>query len=99
MGESIVLEFDVEFYRSLSAINFTLEFSRTEMGMRVLHLQNDDTGCYSSKFQKGSIDFGWKYLIVCFIRLIMRCIFVMVTRAGVLDYVEAISSFSMIRAT
>src|SRR5262249_16668373 len=44
MGETIVLEFEVEFYRGFSSVDFTLEINRTEIGMRVLHLQNDDGG-------------------------------------------------------
>ena len=44
MGETIVFEFDVEFYRSLPNVNFTVEITRKEMGIRVLQLQNDDCG-------------------------------------------------------
>jgi lipopolysaccharide transport system ATP-binding protein len=44
MGETVVLEFDVEFHRSIPNVNLTIEISRKEMGMRVLHLQNDDAG-------------------------------------------------------
>src|SRR5262249_22862222 len=53
MGETIVLEFDVEFYRDFSSVNFTLEINRTEMGMRVLHLQNDDGGFAIDQISQG----------------------------------------------
>ena len=98
MGESIVLEFDVEFYHSISAINLTLEISRTEMGMRVLHLQNDDTGSVFQQISKGERRFRVEIpncLLYPANYEMHLCVW---SQAGVLDYVEAISSFSMIQS-
>lgn len=99
MGESIVLEFDVEFYRTLSSMNFTLEISRTEFGMRVLDLQNDDTGCLFQDIPEGEHRFRVE---------VPNCLLYPANYemhlglwsqgAGVQDYVEAIASFSMIQS-
>jgi lipopolysaccharide transport system ATP-binding protein len=99
MGESIVLEFDVEFYRTLSFMNFTLEISRTEFGMRVLHLQNDDSGCMFEDIPQGEHRFRVEIpncLLYPANYEMHLCLWSQ--GAGVQDYVEAIASFSMIQS-
>jgi homopolymeric O-antigen transport system ATP-binding protein len=98
MGESIVLEFDVEFYHSVSFINFTLEISRTEMGMRVLHLQSDDTGSVFQQIPKGERRFRVEISNCLLYPANYEMHLCVWSQAGVLDYVEAISSFSMIQS-
>jgi len=98
MGESIVLEFDVEFYHRVSFINFTLEISRTEMGMRVLHLQSDDTGSVFQQIPKGERRFRVEISNCLLYPANYEMHLCVWSQAGVLDYVEAISSFSMIQS-
>jgi lipopolysaccharide transport system ATP-binding protein len=98
MGETIVLEFDIEFYCSASSINFTLEISRTEMGMRVLHLQNDDTGSVFQQIPKGEHRFRVEIPNCLLYPANYDMHLCVASQAGVLDYVEAISSFSMIQS-
>jgi lipopolysaccharide transport system ATP-binding protein len=44
MGETVIVEFDVDFYRSFSTLDLTLEVKRLKMGINVLHLMNHDCG-------------------------------------------------------
>jgi hypothetical protein len=99
MGESIILQFDAEFYQSVPFITFTLEVSRTEMGMRVLHLQSDDTGSVFQDISKGERRFLVEIpncLLYPANYEMHLCVWSQAT--GVLDYVEAISSFSMVQS-
>jgi lipopolysaccharide transport system ATP-binding protein len=98
MGESIVLEFDVEFYQSVSFITFTLEVSRTEMGMRILHLQNEDTGCVFEQIPKGEHRFRVEIPNCLLYPTNYEIHLGLWSRDRVLDYVEAIASFSMIQS-
>ena len=98
MGESIVLEFDVDFYSSVSSITFTLEISRTEMGMRVLHLQNHDTGCVFQQIPKGERRFRVEIPNCLLYPANYEIHLGLWSQDRVLDYVEGISSFSMIQS-
>ena len=53
MGETIVIEMDVEFYRSFPLINFSLEVTRRELGANVLHLESQDCGFVAERVSKG----------------------------------------------
>src|SRR5262249_54432931 len=44
MGETIVVEFDIEFFRFFESIDFSLHIKRIDIGMRVLHIINQDCG-------------------------------------------------------
>jgi lipopolysaccharide transport system ATP-binding protein len=44
MGETIVVEFDIEFHRFLPSINLAVEIKRIEDGLSVLHSVNEDCG-------------------------------------------------------
>ena len=68
------------------------------MGMRVLHLQNDDTGSVFQQIPKGEHRFRVEIpncLLYPANYEMHLCVW---SQAGVLDYVEAISSFSMIQS-
>ena len=44
MGETMIFEFEVEFYSRVPTVIFTIDIKRTEMGLHVLSLQSDDAG-------------------------------------------------------
>jgi len=44
MGETIIVEFDLECYRIFKDLDITLEVMRTDMKINVLHLKNQDCG-------------------------------------------------------
>lgn len=98
MGDTIVLEFDVEFYRSFPSVNLTLEINRTEMGMRVLHLQNDDCGFAIQQISQGHRQFRVEIpdcLLYPASYDIMLCVW---TPGATIDYVESVASFSMVQS-
>jgi lipopolysaccharide transport system ATP-binding protein len=53
MGETIVIEIDVEFYRSFPLINLSLEVTRRDLGANVLHLESQDCGFVAERVSKG----------------------------------------------
>jgi homopolymeric O-antigen transport system ATP-binding protein len=53
MGETIVIEFDVEFFERLVSVDIDIEIKRTDMGVYVLHLTNQDCGFSIGPSQKG----------------------------------------------
>ena len=98
MGETIVLEFDVEFYRSFPSVNFTVEINRKEMGMRVLHLQNDDCGFAIQQSSPGMRRFRMEIpncMLYPTSYEIMLCIW---NREATIDYIEGVVGFSMIQS-
>jgi homopolymeric O-antigen transport system ATP-binding protein len=53
MGETIVIEMDVEFYRSFPLINFSLEVTRQDLGANVLHMESQDCGFVAERVSEG----------------------------------------------
>ena len=53
MGETVVIEMDVEFYRSFPLINFSLEVTRKDLGTNVLHLESQDCGFVAERVSEG----------------------------------------------
>jgi lipopolysaccharide transport system ATP-binding protein len=53
MGETIIVEFEMEFLRKLPTINLSLEIKRSEMGMHVLHLESQDCGFAPERISEG----------------------------------------------
>ncbi|HUI06238.1 MAG TPA: ABC transporter ATP-binding protein [Verrucomicrobiae bacterium] len=43
MGETIVVEYTVEFYRPFDVIELSLDISRSDIGMQVVHISNQDS--------------------------------------------------------
>ena len=98
MGETIVLEFAVEFHRSLPAVNLTLEVNRIEMGMHVLQLQNDDSSFAIEHISPGTRWFRVEIpncLLYPTSYEIMLCVW---TPGATLDYVEGMVGFSMVQS-
>jgi homopolymeric O-antigen transport system ATP-binding protein len=44
MGQTVVLEFDAEFYRKFPLINFSLELKRCDLAANILALESQDSG-------------------------------------------------------
>ncbi len=53
MGETIVIEMDVEFYKSFPLINFSLEVTRQDLGANVLHMESQDCGFVAERVSEG----------------------------------------------
>ncbi|HXG51590.1 MAG TPA: ABC transporter ATP-binding protein [candidate division Zixibacteria bacterium] len=53
MGETIVVDFDVEFYQSLPAAYLSLQIKRVEMGLQVVHLESQDCGFVPERVSGG----------------------------------------------
>ena len=98
MGETIVLEFDVEFHQSVANVNLTVEINRKEMGMHVLQLQNDDCAFAIQQLQPGLRRFRVEIpncMLYPTSYEMMICIW---DRGGTIDYVEGVVGFSMIQS-
>ena len=65
MGETLVLEMDVEFHDSMPSVNFTVEVDRKEMGMSVLQMQEEDAGFASSGSCRECGGSGWRSPTAC----------------------------------
>jgi lipopolysaccharide transport system ATP-binding protein len=53
MGESLIIEFDVEFYKYFPVVDFALEIKRKNMGMNVVHIENRDCGLIIESIHPG----------------------------------------------
>jgi lipopolysaccharide transport system ATP-binding protein len=53
MGETILIEMDVEFYRSFPLINFHLEVARKDLGANILHMESQDCGFVVERVSQG----------------------------------------------
>src|SRR5262249_3155868 len=57
MGETIIVEFDIEFFRFFESIDFSLHIKRIDIGMRVLHIINQDCGFLFKNIPQGKRKF------------------------------------------
>jgi len=55
MGETIVVEFDVEFYKDLESVEFSLQIKRVNLGMKIVHMINQDGGYQFHRMSKGKL--------------------------------------------
>ena len=98
MGETLVLEFDVEFSRAFPSANFTVEINRKEMGMRVLSLQSEDSGFAIHQVLPGRRRFRVEIpncMLYPTSYEIMICLW---EHGKTFDYVDGIVEFSMIQS-
>ena len=57
MGETIVIEFDIEFYHFFESVDFALNITRMDLGMNILHMINQDGGFVFEDISKGKRKF------------------------------------------
>lgn len=98
MGDKLVVEFDVEFYRSFPAVYLTLEIRRTDLGMHVLHMQNDDCGMAVEGISQGPRRFRVEIpdcLLYPASYEIMLCVW---HPGDTEDFVDGILKFSMVQS-
>ena len=98
MGDSVAVEFDVEFHRSFREVRFALEVQRAQSALRVLHITNQDCG-----FQLSNVEPGKRTIRV----LLPRCMLYPSTYnislwigggETYLDYVQDVASFSVVQS-
>ena len=99
MGESIVVEFDVDFGDSFTSVDFALEVKRLEMGINVLHLLNQDCGLSLKDISPGIQSFRVK-LPNCMLYpgLYSISIWAGSNNSHTLDYVIDVLNFSMVQS-
>jgi len=99
MGDKIIAEFDVEFYRSFSSIDLALKINReTEGGLGVGHLHNHDSGFLVEDVSPGKRSFRVE-IPECLLYPHLYYLSVYVgTRQSKLDELEDVSDFSMIQS-
>ena len=98
MGETIRLEFDVEFYQNCPCFNATVEILRSSMDMRVLELQTDDSGFERFDIRPGRRRFRMDMpncMLYPTAYEIMMCIW---SPTEIIDYVAGVGTFSMIQS-
>jgi homopolymeric O-antigen transport system ATP-binding protein len=102
MGETIVVEFDVEFYRNFPSVILDLEIKRLDMGMYVLHLLNDDCGFAVEQTSQGERRFRVEIpncLLYPAFYEILLCVGIPggTIHGDPLDFVEGILGFHMVQ--
>ena len=98
MGETIIIEFDVEFFQRMASVDFSVEFKRTDMGLHVLHLVNQDCGFYIGQSQKGKRRFRVE-IPHCLLYPAQYQIILCIWAPGTaVDYVEDVLEFTMIQS-
>ena len=98
MGETIVIEFEIGFYRSFEAIDLALQVKKANTGISVLHLVNQDSGFLLERVQPGKRTFRVE-IPNCILYPTLYEIWIWVgTRTIKLDYVENILSFSIVQS-
>jgi len=100
MGETIVVEFDIEFYRYFDSIDLTLWIKRMDIGMKILHMVNQDCGFLFEKIQPGKRRFRVE-ISHCLIYPASYKISLWVGLNGGnvgLDFLEDILSFTMVQS-
>jgi hypothetical protein len=98
MGETIILEFDVDFYQSFPRANITLEVSRIEMAMRVLEIQNDDYGLAIENVSEGTRRFQVRIPNCLLYPTSYEMVLCVWTPGGIIDYLEDVARFSMVQS-
>jgi lipopolysaccharide transport system ATP-binding protein len=98
MGETIVVEMDVEFYRSFPLINLSLEIHRTDMGSNVLHVESQDCGFIVEHISPGKRRFRAE-LPNCLLYPALYQVTIGVWTSGawlgtLLDYIQNVPGFS-----
>jgi lipopolysaccharide transport system ATP-binding protein len=53
MGETLIIEFDVDFFESFASVDLALEVKRSDIGITILHLVNQDCGYEIRHINKG----------------------------------------------
>lgn len=97
MGETLVVEFDAEFYRGFPSVNLSLEVKRTDMGIHVLHLESQDCGCRLEKIPEGKRSFRVQ-IPNCLLYPSHYQISLSIWGAGTFDKVLDVLSFSVVQS-
>jgi lipopolysaccharide transport system ATP-binding protein len=98
MGETITLEFDVEFYQALRNVGFTVKINRKDLGMDVLQLQSDDCGFAIQQVACGRRRFSVA-IPNCMLYPSSYEVSVYIWNPGkIVEHVEGIVAFSMIQS-
>ena len=97
MGESVVVEFDIEFSRSFSCPYLTVGIKRAETGLPVLSLLNHDSGLVFGDLPVGKHRFSVEIPNCLLYPGAYRVSFRMAVLPGtVVDHVDDVLSFSMV---
>jgi homopolymeric O-antigen transport system ATP-binding protein len=98
MGESIVVEFEMEFARSFPWLHMSVDVKRSETGLPVLHLLNHDSGRYFEDLPNGTHRFTVE-IPNCMLYPGTYSVSLFAAVPGNrLDHVEDVVTFSMIQS-
>ena len=98
MGETIVLEFDMELARTFPSYHMSVDIKRAETGLPVLHLLNHDSGALFEDLQTGKHRFSVE-VPECMLYPGSYVVSLFVAVPGnLMDHVEDVLSFSMVHS-
>ena len=98
MGETLVVEFEADFYRPLASTNFSLEVKRADLGIHVLHLESQDSGFTLEQVTPGKRRFRAE-IPNCLLYPALYQVFLCAWAPGsTYDYVADVLSFSMVQS-
>ncbi|MET0167793.1 MAG: ABC transporter ATP-binding protein [Vicinamibacterales bacterium] len=98
IGETIVVQFEMEFARSLPPLHMSVDIRRADSGLPVLHLLNHDTGTLFEDLPTGRHTFSVEIPnCMLYPGSYMVTLFAAVS-GNLLDHVEDVLSFSMVQS-
>jgi lipopolysaccharide transport system ATP-binding protein len=98
MGEKLVVEYTVEFHRSFDVVELSMDIRRSDIGMRVVHVINEDSGLVLENIPKGKRTFRIE-IPDCLLFPNTYDISLWIGSCGIkIDYVERFLRFSMVQS-
>jgi homopolymeric O-antigen transport system ATP-binding protein len=98
MGESVVVEFDMEFFRSLPFPYMAVAIKRAETGLPVLHLLNHDSGSAFADLPVGKHRFSVEIPNCLLYPGSYRVSLRVAVPGTIVDHVDDVLSFSMVNS-
>ena len=98
MGDTIVVAFDVEFYRPFLYVDLVLEVKRIDMGISVLHMLNQDCGLFLTDVAPGKRRFRVELPNCMLYPNSYQFTFCIWTPGTPIDFVDGILDFSMVQS-
>jgi lipopolysaccharide transport system ATP-binding protein len=96
MGETLVVEFDVEFHRPLVNANLTIEVNRMDLAIRIMHLDSHDAGFVLDNISPGKRRFRVEIPHCVLYPALYKMFLCVWDTATIYDYVAEVLSFSMV---
>jgi hypothetical protein len=101
MGEKIIIELFVEFYENFPSVEISLEIKRINMGINIVHINNQDCGLYLNNVNPGKHGFLIELpnILLYPHSYSLTSIIMLQNYSTILDCVEDIINFDIIQSS